>query len=592
MYDRLIQQLAHILRGNMMPDEFYPLAFQLLAWVRVSKLGRLPGELAFKSGDTPRDAKHLSTIFNQIGESEALGSDGNAFAYVSPALQHLSPGQLVQSLELLSETNLNSPWSADNLIATMSSGLGKWFGSLPAEVTSLMIALARVQSSSRAYLPFEQSFQLTVAVQARGAVAFSETKMAWPFPWLINLLSDTSASIYVGDSLERPGFLENGRLTQFDVSLSFPPLGVKCDPMLSERDLFGRFPEQTASIAVLAVRHILARTKGRAVVAVPNGLLFSPGAERSLREDLLAKRQIEAVIGLPAALLPNTALSFSLIVLNRENASEHIVFVDGAQDSLFKKDGKGRAVLAGWEQIANAVLSRTEGAISRVVSVDEVLKNDAQLQVTRYCKTSEDEAVEALLAKFPNRALAELVTIVRPLPTSSSEGEVTALEVGPADFPEFGYAQTPSREVRITEAALAKDRKQFLRPLDIAITIKGSVGKVAIFPPEIDLGENAGWVVGQSCLVLRVNDKGVIDPRVLFCFLKSEIGQAQLKQIVSGASVPLIQLRELEKIKIPIPDRLEQEKTIEAFEKIVEIERLVGKSRVEQRRLSNAIWTI
>jgi len=84
----------------------------------------------------------------------------------------------------------------------------------------------------------------------------------------------------------------------------------------------------------------------------------------------------------------------------------------------------------------------------------------------------------------------------------------------------------------------------------------------------------------------------MIDPRVLFSFLKSEVGQAQLKQIVSGASVPLIQLRELEKIKIPIPELPEQKKTIEVFERIVEIERLVTKSRDEQRHLSNAIWTI
>lgn len=126
---------------------------------------------------------------------------------------------------------------------------------------------------------------------------------------------------------------------QVERSLPFPPFGVKYDPMLAERDLFGRFPEKTASIAVLAVRHILARTKGRAVVAVPNGLLFSPGAERSLREELLAKKQIEAVIALPAALLPNTALPFSLLILNREKANDEIVFVDGAKDVLFRKDG-------------------------------------------------------------------------------------------------------------------------------------------------------------------------------------------------------------------------------------------------------------
>lgn len=592
MYEKLIHQLAQLLRGNMVLDEFYPVAFQLLAWVRVSKLGRLTRELAFNPAEPPRDAKHLVSIFTQIGDSGALGHDSSAFVYVSPALQHLSPAQVLQALEILASSNLDQPWDAQSLTATMSSGFGKWFAGLPSEVISLITALARVEPSMTVYIPFEQSFQLTASIQEKGATTFSETKMAWPFPWLMNLLSDTSANICVGDSLERPSFLEDGRLTQFDVSLGFPPFGVKYDSQLTERDLFGRFPEQTGSIAVLAVRHILARTKERAVIAVPNGLLFSPGAERSLREDLLTKRQIEAVIGLPAALLPNTALSFSLLVLNRKKTSDRIVFVDGAQESLFKKDGKGRAVLSGWEQIAAAVLSGHEESFARIVTVDDVIKNDAQLQVTRYCKRSEDEAVEALLAKYPNRMLAELVTVLRPLPTSGDEGTVPVMEVGPADFPEFGYALIPGREIRITEAALAKGQRQFLRPLDIAITIKGSVGKVAIFPPEIDAGESAGWVAGQSCLVLRVDDEGIIDPRVLFSFLKSEIGQAQLRQIVSGASVPLIQLRELEKISIPIPQRIEQARTIETFEKIVEIERLVASSRDEQQKLSNSIWTI
>lgn len=92
--------------------------------------------------------------------------------------------------------------------------------------------------------------------------------------------------------------------------------------------------------------------------------------------------------------------------------------------------------------------------------------------------------------------------------------------------------------------------------------------------------------------MLRANDEGIIDPRVLFCFLRSEVGHAQLRRIVSGASVPLILLRDLEKTKTPVPDRAEQDKTIKAFEKIVEIERSVANARDEQRKLSNAIWTV
>jgi type I restriction enzyme M protein len=590
MYEKLLHRLVQLLHGSMVPDEYYPVAFQLLAWARVSSHGRLPRELAFEPAEPPRDAKHLATIFTQISESGSLGADSNAFVSVSPAMQRLSRAQVLQALEIVASSNLDQPWDAKSLTATMTGGLGRWFAGLPPELTSLMSALARLQPSMSAYIAFEQSFQLTAAVQESGATTFSETRMTWPFPWLMNLLSDTSANIYVGDSLERPGFLTDGLLTQFDVALGFPPFGVKYDSQLAERDLYGRFPKGPGSIAVFAVRHLLARAKERAVIAVPNGLLFSPGAERYLRDDLLAKRQIEAVIGLPAAILPNTALPFSLIVLNPNAICNQIVFVDGTDESMFKKDGKGRAVLSGWARIAASVLSRGEASFARAVSVDDVINNDSQLQVTRYCKRSADEDVEVLLAKYPTRMLAELVTVLRPLPGSGGGGTVPVLEVGPADFPEFGYANVPRREILISEAALAKGQRQFLRPLDIAITIKGSVGKVGIFPPTISSDESGRWMAGQSCLVLRVNEEGSIDARVLFSFLKSEIGQAQLNQIVSGAAVPLIQLRELERIRIPIPESAEQEKMIDTFEKIVEIERLVASYRKEQRQLSNSIW--
>jgi type I restriction enzyme M protein len=590
MYERLLQQLINICRIGS--DEFLPFALQLIAWLRISKHGQLQRELAFNPDNAPRDAKHIALIFHKIGESQSLGINNSAFSYVSPIIQHLSSGQLLQSLELISSSNLEEPWPEDNLIRTIGPRLGRGIIDLPQELIDLMISLAEIQSDERVYIPFEQSFQLTGFVHQVSHLTYSETPLAGPFPWLINLLADLDSHIYVGDSLEKPGFLDEGRLSKFDVSIAFPPFGVRYDASLTELDRFGRFPEHTSAIAVLAVRHLLARTNGRIVVAVPNSLLFSPGAERSLREDLLNKRKIEAVIALPAALLAGTAIQFSILVLRQDSPCEKIIFVDGCNETLYIKDGKGRATLSGWQPIAEAALKCITGPISRAVLASEVLKNDSQLQVSRYCKTSDDEAVDLLLKRFPTKALGELVTFVRPIPPSPQDGTVQAFEVGPADFPAYGYAMNPGREVKLSEINLARGVKQFLRPLDIAVAIKGSIGKVAIFPPKIPEETHDKWIVGQSCIVLRVNDKDIIDPRVIFSFFKSEAGQIQLKKIVSEASVPLIQLRELEKITIPVPDRVIQEEVIRAFEKTVEIEHAIANFRDEQHRLNSAIWKI
>lgn len=591
MYEKLILQLSQLFRTSASVQEaFYPIALQLIAWVRVSKLGRLKGELAFNPDHTPKDAKELATVFSRIVETKSLGSDSDGFAFVSRSFQLIERGSLLQALDLLRAANLNEPWPATELTLSVGSKMDRFFGSLPPEVVQLMTALLQLEANQKVYLPFEQTFQLSAAVEANKASASSETLMASPFPWLLNLISDTKIDVYCGDGLKRPGFLDEGVLTSFDASVCFPPMGMRVDPSILDGDLYGRFPEQTTSVSVLAIRHVLKRLNGRAVIAVPNGLLFSPGAERQLREDLVRQQQIEAVISLPSALLQGTALAFSILVLNTKKPSNEIVFVDGSREPLVVKDGRGRSTLSGWREIAEAVVKQSGNATWATVSAGEVLDNHAQLQVSRYCKTDESKKLEAFLSKFKTMKLRDLVEVARPLPISPNEGVLSALEFGPADFPEYGYARTPGREVLLTEQALSRGRDPFVKPLDIAITIKGSVGKVAIFPSDMVNPEASGWVIGQSCLVLRVRDRNLIDPRVLFSFLKSKPGQVLLKQIVSGAAVPLIQLRELEMLEIPIPSAEAQLLAIEHFEKIERIEQEIAESRSEQAKLNDLIW--
>lgn len=592
MYEKLLVELAELLRLTPIAFSSDPLIYQLIAWVRSSKRGLLDGSLAFNSAEPPKDAKHLGMIFHKIGESSLLDGNSAAFGYVSRELQHIPTGLLIRALELISERNLLEPWPIEDLTSSIVEGSHKHgdCGALPRELTQLMTAISGLKRHDRAYIPFEQSFQLTGEAQKTGAETFSETRLASPFPWLINLLSDTEAKVHVCNSLAAPGFLDDGRLTQFDVSLAFPPFGVRYEAGLAERDHFERFPEATTSGAVLSVRHLLARTRGRIVVAVQNGLLFSPGAERALRDDLLAKRVIEAVVALPPALLVGTAIPFSLLILNTTRPSERIVFVDGCHSSLFTRDGKSRSTLTGWKGIANAVLGAVDSEISTVIATTEVIANDAQLQVARYCKPAEVETVDAFLSKYSTSPLVDVVDFIRPIPPSPKDGTVIACEVSPADFPEFGYAHTPSREISLTEISISKGKAQFLRPLDVAITIKGNLGKVAILSPETPYGGEKGWVAGQSCLVLRIKNPKELDPRFLYSYLKSEIGQTLLRQLATGAAVQLIQLRELQNIPVPMPDMAFQGRVIKGFEEIDTMEKQVIQLRDRQRDLSQSAW--
>lgn len=589
MYNRLIEQITQKLRGVVNIEELLPFTMQLIAWVRLSRLGKLTGELTFVDGNLPRGAGHIADIFKQLSESELLGHNAMAFNYVSPAIQHFSASQLLAVLEMLEAESLKEPWQIDEFIAFINERSSRSFFGLPVEVTELMIALGQLKPDDKVYLPFESAFQLTACAQKISNQTFSETQFASAFPWLMNLLCDLDANIAISDSLEKPAFLDEGKLTRYPVSVAVPPFGARCNPSISETDRFRRFPENTSIGSVLSIRHLLARTDGRVVVAVPNGFLFTTGVERVLRDDLLEKKQIEAVVGLPPALLSGATIPFSLLVLRTDTECKDIIFVDGSNEEaeLFKKDGRNKATLTGWQTILDAVIRRETNEFSSLVPVDAVIENNAQLQVSRYCKTSDDDAVEVLLSKYETKTLGELMSFVRPIPLSQ-DGKVTVSEVAPADFPDYGYAMKPGREIMLTEHHIDRNSRSFLKPLDILITIKGSAGKVAILSEDF-AGKN--WVMGQSCIVLRADAKShPIDPRVLYSFLKSEIGQLQIKSIVTGAAVPVIQVRELEKLKVPVPNKEECGAIVSKFEKLAAIEKSIIQQREEQAQLSKSIW--
>lgn len=588
MYGRLIFQIIDTLRGAVSAEELLPFTMQLIAWVRLSRLGKLTGELAFNENNLPRGVGQIVDIFDQLRKSESLGQNAMAFNYVNQAIHHFSASQILAVLESLASENLKDAWQKDEFITFIHERAGRSVLGLPIEVAELMVALAQIKQGDKVYLPFELAFQLTACAQKTSSQTFSETPFASALPWLMNLLCDIEANIAISDSLEKPAFLDEGRLTQFPISVAMPPFNVRYNASLAEADRFSRFPESTTSGGVLTVRHMLARTKGRMVIAVTNGLLFTPGVERALRDDLLAKRQIEAIVALPPALLAGATVQFSLMVMRTDVQCNDILFVDGSNEALYKKDGRNKATLTGWQTIVDAVIKRETNAFSSLVPVEDVIANNAQLQVSRYCKTSDDEVVEQLLNKYENKTLGDLVSIVRPIPLSQTEGTVTVSEVAPADFPDFGYASRPGREIKLTQANVDRNQKSFLRPFDILITIKGSAGKVAILSE--DTPENA-WVMGQSCIVLRANAKShSLNQRVLYSFLKSDIGQMQLKGIITGAAVPVIQVRELEKLRIPVPTHEEAEVIANKFEKLSDIEKIILQHRQEQEQLSASFW--
>jgi len=88
-----------------------------------------------------------------------------------------------------------------------------------------------------------------------------------------------------------------------------------------------------------------------------------------------------------------------------------------------------------------------------------------------------------------------------------------------------------------------------LQPLDIVMTTRGSIGKVALFNHSL---HRTGFINAQM-LIFRSDGK-VIDPFYLYYFLCSSNMQGLIKNFASGSAQPQIPITDLREIEIDYPD--------------------------------------
>jgi type I restriction enzyme M protein len=231
------------------------------------------------------------------------------------------------------------------------------------------------------------------------------------------------ASIAGKNTIASPQFKEtNGSLKRFDFVVANPPFSTKSwsngiSPMNDEFNRFKEYgvpPDKNGDYAFLL--HIIASLKstGKGAVILPHGVLFRGGAEGEIRKNILQRKLIKGIIGLPANLFYGTGIPACIIIIDKENAdSRKGVFMIDASKGFIKDGNKNRLREQDIHLVVDVFNNQKEvDKFARFVSFEEIEKNEFNLNIPRYIDTQEAEDIQDLNAHLnggiPNRDIQGL----------------------------------------------------------------------------------------------------------------------------------------------------------------------------------------
>lgn len=231
-----------------------------------------------------------------------------------------------------------------------------------------------------------------------------------------------------------------------DAVVSNPPYSQHWETKNKEMDArfaqYGLAPKTKADYAFLLHELHHLKADGIMTIVLPHGVLFrgkapkiygddgnilavelreEGQAEGQIRANLIEKNNIDAIIGLPANIFFGTGIPTLIMVLKKNRGNEGVLIIDASKG--FIKDGKQNRLRAcDVKKIADTYRERKEiPGYSRVVSRDEIRRNEYNLNIPRYVDSSDAsikyDIYATMFGGIPNSEVADLEQYWNTFPT-------------------------------------------------------------------------------------------------------------------------------------------------------------------------------
>lgn len=358
-----------------------------------------------------------------FNDERKLGDTKNRDTVLARLVQHFSKVNLRNSA--LSEPDLLGR-AYEYLIEKFADDAGKKGGEFytPRKVVQLIVEILAPREGMRVCDPTCGSGGMLIECASylarsggnpRNLSLFGQEKNlgTWAICKMNTLLHGLpDARIEKGDTIRDPKLLQDGEVMLFDRVIANPPFSLdEWGRETAEHDGFGRFrfgvpPKTKGDLAF--VQHMVATTnmKGMVGVVMPHGVLFRGAAEGEIRKGLLQEDLVEAVIGLPPNLFYGTGIPAAILVFNRAKApgrKGRVLFIEASREF---REGSAQNYLRD-EDVAKIARTfhgfKDVDKYARVVPLEEIEKNDWNLNISRYVETAdaqENVDVAAAIAKL------------------------------------------------------------------------------------------------------------------------------------------------------------------------------------------------
>jgi type I restriction enzyme M protein len=333
------------------------------------------------------------------------------------------------------------------MIGEFAGQAGKKAGSFftPSEISELMARIVAPKISDTMYDPTCGSGSLLIRtgktaiakengfIKSLSLYGQEMNGSSWSMAKMNMFLHEIlDAKIAWGDTLANPLHLDSdGNLMQFDVIVAnmpfsqdkwaagFNPGGemagkAKEFKMEAALDKYHRFdwgvpPASKGDWAFLL--HMLASLKsgGRMAAVVPHGVLFRGASEGRIRQAVIHKNLLDAVIGLPANIFYGTSIPACILVFKKNRNRDDVLFIDASGKDKngnlrYKKDkNQNRLETKHIEDIVRVYEKRADiDKFAHLASADEIKANEYNLNIPRYVDTFEEEALVDMEATKTN----------------------------------------------------------------------------------------------------------------------------------------------------------------------------------------------